>query len=156
MASRHLLVLTVLCLILPVVGTSAVIESQSASAHLKSALNTSSFTAQRPPDARPDEEPDGAQGPPWVNEINLTTEQKTRIKAIHDKSKSATQSLRQQLQQAEDQERSLMTGNTNADQIKTSISRFNAFAKNLMTNILKQCSQFETFLPQSSVLELQP
>jgi len=63
MASRHLLVLTVLSLILPVVGTSAVIESQSASAHLKPTLNTSSFTAQRPPDARSEEGPGGAQAP---------------------------------------------------------------------------------------------
>jgi len=63
----------------------------------------------------------GVQGnpePPWMKDINPSTEQRERIKAIHEQSRKDTEDFLQQLHKAEDQMHSLLTSNASLDKLR--------------------------------------
>ncbi|UBF25031.1 Spy/CpxP family protein refolding chaperone [Kovacikia minuta CCNUW1] len=118
MVRCQFLMLAVLALLLPIADALSLTGDQSAIALTHPHPTSKSLMAQGSPEELPPEEPDGAPEPPWIKDINLTTEQKNRIQAIHEKTQNAAKNLHQQLRQALEQERSLMAGNATAEQIQ--------------------------------------
>jgi Spy/CpxP family protein refolding chaperone len=74
--------------------------------------------AQLPPSSPDQPDAEGTRLPPWADAINLSTQQRQQIQALHQQTKNDTQALRQQLQQAEQQLRSLLAGNASDDQLR--------------------------------------
>lgn len=116
MVFNRVLTLAAIPLFLPIASPIALAGSQIAStpAHSTPAASVAQASPAPPPEG---EQPNGAQEPRWMDQINLSTAQKDQIKAIFEKSKSDMENLRQQAQQAEEQERSLMAGDASSDQL---------------------------------------
>lgn len=97
--------------------------SQKPSARIEKPLDVSGVVAQFPP--YPPPPPPGVlpfadlpPEPPWVQAIDLSTDQRSRLQAIHAKTKQAIDMLQQQLFQAHHQMRSLMESDASLDRLQ--------------------------------------
>lgn len=104
---RHFLVVAIAPILVSTTGSFALAESQPAIPEI---------TAQRPA-------LDGERGRfskvlRWLQEIDLSTEQSERIKAIREQSRQNMESRYQQMQEAKEQMRSLMAGNASREQLQ--------------------------------------
>jgi len=81
--------------------------------------DTSTILAQMFSDMPPPPRESGKDGvPPWFNELNLTSEQQTKIRALHTDFKENNEDTHQQLRRASEQLRSLMDGNSSDESIR--------------------------------------
>ncbi len=85
-------------------------------------------------------------GPPWLQELNLTAEQSERIKAIHQESKEGSQDLREQMKAAKEEMETLMANGASAEQLRQQHQQ--------MQNLHQQLSdrRFEAMLKVNEVL----
>lgn len=81
-----------------------------------------------------------------LEELNLTTEQSSRIQAIQQQSRTAGEGLHQQLQQAHEEMRSLMSGNASATQLRQKHQQLQTLKQQL------DDQRFETMLEIREVL----
>jgi Spy/CpxP family protein refolding chaperone len=82
----------------------------------------------------------------WLEQLNLTPEQSEQIRAIREQSKAENQSLRQQMQQAREQMRSLLASDATPEQLRQQ--------HDSIQNLHQQLSdrRFETVLEMREVL----
>ena len=115
---RYLFLLSTASLLLPI--GSAVAFSQIKSASIGDSSNSSTLIAQMPPCPPPRGEAQrgGTLEPPWAKDLNLSTEQRDRIKTLHEQAKKDIEGVRQQLMEADRQMRSLLASDTSSDQLR--------------------------------------
>jgi protein CpxP len=66
---------------------------------------------EQSPSGRPPE-------PPWMKELNLSSEQQTKIRSLHEQFGEKTKELRQQFQEADKKLRDSLTSDASADQLR--------------------------------------
>ncbi len=115
---RYLFLLSTASLLLPI--ASAVAFNQIKSASIGDSSNSSTFIAQMPPGPPPrgEAQPGGGLEPPWAKDLNLSTEQRDRIKTLHEQAQKEIEGLRQQLLEADKQMRSLLASDTSSEQLR--------------------------------------
>ncbi|MGB3692392.1 MAG: Spy/CpxP family protein refolding chaperone [Spirulinaceae cyanobacterium] len=85
-------------------------------------------------------------GPPWLQELNLTTEQSERIKAIHQESKESSQGLREQMKAAKEQMQTLMANGASSQQLQQQHQQMQSLHQQLSDR------RFEVMLKVNEVL----
>jgi periplasmic protein CpxP/Spy len=85
-------------------------------------------------------------GNQWQEQLNLSADQKAKIKTIHDQEKSSSQSLRQQIKAAAEKEQSLMAGTASDDQLRQQHREMQTLHQQMETQ------RFETMLKIRAVL----
>lgn len=90
---RYLFLLSTASLLLPIASTVAF--SQIKSAPICDSSNSPIFIAQMPPCPPPrgEAQPRTAPEPPWAIALNLSTEQRDRIKTVHEQAKKDIEGL---------------------------------------------------------------
>ncbi|MFZ4665978.1 MAG: Spy/CpxP family protein refolding chaperone [Prochlorotrichaceae cyanobacterium] len=103
---------------------SLALAAHPGQAELNATNEAATLLAQVPEDpnfAPPEGAPDGEReenSPPWLGELNLSTEQMQRIKAIHEQYKPQFQANRESMRSAHDEFRQLMAGNAPVNQLR--------------------------------------
>jgi periplasmic protein CpxP/Spy len=124
MKVRSILLFAAAALMLPIGGALIAHNGfSSGSAYAESSGSALNLLAQN---TTPDQEPAGkmhrkdmgGMGAEWGKELNLTAEQQAQIKTIREQEKTASQSLRQQMQTARKQLGTLMAGNASDAQLR--------------------------------------
>jgi periplasmic protein CpxP/Spy len=116
----------------------------------QSVLHTAAF-AQSPAPTEQNEPKRGMRdkkgwGDKWQEQLNLSADQKAKVKTIRDQEKSSSESLRQQIKAAAEKERSLMAGTASDDQIRQQHRETQALHQQMETQ------RFETMLKIRAVL----
>jgi protein CpxP len=101
--------------------------------------------AQMPPDA-PGERTEGDRGERWLQQLDLTAEQTEQIRAIKGQERSANEGLRQQMQNAHEQMKSLLAGNATAEQLRQQHNTLQALHQQMSDR------RFETMLQVRDLL----
>ena len=152
---RFLLLTSTVLVLLPIGSVAALAQTRSRSVSLGVSQLTSpanntprlNFVAQMPPCPPP---PPGMGGespePPWARGLNLTTEQKERIKTIHEQAKTEIEGMQQQLMEADKQMRSLLATNTSTDDLRKQHQKITRLRQQLYNK------HFETMLAEREVL----
>ena len=96
-----------------------------------------------PPPPRTGEVP---AAPPWAKDLNLSTEQKERIAAIHEQARQDIDKLHAQLLTADNQMRSLLESNASPEQLRQQHQRIQQMHQQLDNK------HFETMLAERQVL----
>jgi len=107
---RSLVLLSTAALLMPIHAERAIAQSQTVSPQMHPVLlaEATSPTADRkgPPD------------PPWAKDVNLTTEQRSQLRALREQLDKDTRDLREKLKAAHDQMRSLLGGDASPEQLR--------------------------------------
>jgi len=110
---RYLFVLGAASLLLPIGGAIAVSQRDNSA---PSPSQASECSPPPPPMGRP---PEGRNSePPWARDLNLSSEQRERIQTLHEQAMKDTQELRQQLREADQELRSLLSGDASAEELQ--------------------------------------
>jgi Spy/CpxP family protein refolding chaperone len=100
-----------------------------------------------PPPPRGGREGNGE--PPWAKEINLSNEQKEKIKKLHEQAKKDTESLRSQLMAEDKQMRSLFASDASSEQLRKQHQKIQGLRQQLDNK------RFEVMLAERQILTAQ-
>ncbi|PZV12801.1 MAG: hypothetical protein DCF22_11505 [Leptolyngbya sp.] len=98
-----------------------------------------------PPASSPDQ-PNEIPAPPWARNLNLSTEQRSRLKTVNEQAHNEGEMLHQKLMAAEKQERSLLQSNASIQQLRQQHQEVQKLRQQLDNN------HFEAFLGERQVL----
>ncbi len=120
MKLRNLVCVGIVSLFIPVSSHLAFAQSELSQTQSNSTPVDSSNQNSPcpPPPTMGGKGPEGNALPPWSKDINLSNQQIEQIKTLHEQSQKDTESLRQQLHQAEDQMRSLLESDAPMDKLQ--------------------------------------
>jgi len=144
MIKRYLLPLSLASLVIPIASAIAIAGPQLAN------LNPASAIAQFPP-CPPPPPPMGMESgsipePPWAKNLNLSTEQRERIQAVHQQGIKAMQQLQLQLFEADYQMRSLLESSAPKEQLRQQHQYIQTLRQQLDSN------HFEMMLAERQLL----
>jgi protein CpxP len=154
MISRNLLLIGAASLLIPVSSAFAVTQTHSAPIIAQASPNQA--PADREPGDFPPPPPEGGRNekrgngePPWAKEIGLSSEQKAKIKQLHEQAKKDSESLRTELRQADEKMRSLFASDASADQLRQQHNKIQSLRQRL------DDKRFETMLAERQILTAQ-
>jgi len=146
---RFLLLTSTVSVLLPIGRVVAIAQTGSQATSPANNAPPLNFVAQMPlfPPPPP---PPGMGGespePPWAKGLNLTAEQKQRIKTIHEQAKPEIEGMRQQLMEADKQMRSLLESNTSTEELRKQHQKIQSLRQQLDNK------HFEMMLTEREVL----
>ncbi|MBK1987446.1 Spy/CpxP family protein refolding chaperone [Sphaerospermopsis aphanizomenoides BCCUSP55] len=156
MNPRNLILIGAVSLLIPVSSAIAVTKTHSAPMIAQGSQNQPPAGDGDPGDGFPPPPPGGGRGerggngePPWTKDINLSSEQKERIKKLHEQAKKDTESLRSQLMAADQKMRSLFASDASPEQLRKQHQTIQGLRQKLDNK------RFEVMLAERQVLTAQ-
>jgi Spy/CpxP family protein refolding chaperone len=98
-----------------------------------------------PPASSPDQ-PNEIPAPPWARTLNLTVEQRSRLKTVNEQARNEGEMLHQKLMEADNQLRSLLQSNAAIQQLRQQHQEVQKLRQQLDNN------HFEALLGERQVL----
>jgi len=135
---RQFALLTAASLLLPIGSAFAVDQTQRVGNLTDSGANVSTLLAQR--SSENGGRRNGQGKGQWLQQLNLTPEQQQRIRAIREDAKANNEGLRQQMQQAREQMRSLSASNASDNELRQHHQQVQALQQQMSNQ------RFETLL----------
>lgn len=119
MISRSSFLLITASILVPIGSAIAFSGSGIQSTLAQANQPSTTLMAQSPPPPPNGEfKPEGKGEPPWIKDLNLSAEQKNRLKAIHEEARKNSEGLRQQLMEADQQMRQLWESNAAPEKLR--------------------------------------
>lgn len=153
---RYLFVLGTASLLIPIASAIAFGQTESAPRGTEPPFSRDRQGSDCPPpppgmgDRPPRPMGEGQRGrnpePRWAKDLNLSTEQRNRIKAIHEQENKDTEELREQMREAHQEMRSLIDSDTGSEQLRSQHQKIQTIRQKLDTR------HFEMMLAERQIL----